>query len=367
MEKSAKSRALSFELLAIVAILAAIGLIIIYTSSAIPAYHKFQDSLYFFRKQAMIAGIGFAGILIIWHLPFRFFEIMTLPVVAVSLGLLAMTFIPQFNVEANGAARWIGMGPIVFQPAELAKLALALFLSRNLGRVNFNITSFWKGIVPNLFVLGLFAVLLMLQPDFGSMMLLFSMTFFLLFAAGLEFKYISIVGGAGLIGVVAAVWLAPYRLKRLVSFLDPWENIRGGGFQIIQSYVGFQNGGFWGLGLGESKQKLYFLPEAHTDFILSVIGEELGLIGVLLVVFCFGYLSYLGFSIAKMQTLKHRAYLAYALTFLISFQAMLNIGVAMGLLPTKGIPLPFVSSGASSLLVFLIVAGLLAKLGKQSV
>jgi cell division protein FtsW len=203
---------------------------------------------------------------------------------------------------------------------------------------------------------------MMLQPDFGSTVLLVLVTFLMLFIAGLS---PTLIGGsflAGILALVAAVAAAPYRMKRLLSFLDPWSVVSGGGFQIIQSYVGFQNGGLFGLGLGESKQKLFFLPEAHTDFILSVIGEELGVLGVFLVCGLYFFLSWLGFQIAKKQDNKFHALLAYGFTCLISLQAALNMAVVMGMLPTKGIPLPFISNGASSLIVFLVVIGILARL-----
>jgi cell division protein FtsW len=361
-----KQNSLSGAVLLIVTILTCIGLIIIYSSSAIPAYHKFSDSFYFFKKQAVVAGVGFFAIGCLYFLPFRLIELATVPLLGLSAILLALTLHPQMGADANGAARWIKLGFLKFQPTELAKLALVLFLSKNLTRPSFNVHSFWRGIFPNLLVLGMLTALLISQPDFGSAFLLFVVTFLMLFSAGLDKKYI--FGGLllGVCGFVVAVIQAPYRLKRLTSFMDPWGTVQEGGFQIIQSYLGFQNGGILGLGLGESRQKLYFLPEAHTDFILSVVGEELGLIGVLLVIFCFGYLTFLGFNIAKMQIAKHKAYLALGLTFLISMQAAINIGVTMGLLPTKGIPLPFVSSGASSLLIFLVISGLLIRLGKQT-
>ncbi|MGE0171628.1 MAG: putative lipid II flippase FtsW [Oligoflexales bacterium] len=350
----------------IVTVLTCIGLIMIYSSSAIPAYQKFSDSFYFFKKQAIVAAFGFACIGLIFFIPFRLVELATIPLLAFSAILLALTLHPQMGADANGAARWVKLGFLKFQPTELAKLALVLFLSKNLTRPSADINRFWTGIFPNLLVLGILTALLICQPDFGSSFLLFVVTFLMLFSAGLDKKYI--FGGLllGLSGFIVAVMNAPYRLKRLTSFMDPWGTVQEGGFQIIQSYLGFQNGGVFGLGLGESRQKLYFLPEAHTDFILSVVGEELGLIGVMLVIFCFGYLTFLGFKIAKIQIAKHKAYLALGLTLTISMQAAINIGVTMGLLPTKGIPLPFVSSGASSLLVFLVISGLLIRLGKQT-
>lgn len=346
-------------------LLTGIGLLIIYSSSSVPAYQKFGDSFHFLRKQALIAGLGFFAIIVCQKIPYHWIDRVTLPLVGLSFFLLAATHLPVIGVRANGAARWINLGFFAFQPAELAKLALILFLSKNLAR-NKSDTTTLKGLAPNFLVLGVMSVLLMLQPDFGSTFVLCSITFLMLFVAGLPRRFIFTGAGLALLGIAGAIWHAPYRMARLVSFLDPWSHAQKGGFQIIQSYLGFQNGGLLGLGLGESRQKLYFLPEAHTDFILSVIGEELGLIGVLLVVFTFGYITWLGIKIALQQQQPARRFLAFGLTSLIALQASINMGVTMGMLPTKGIPLPFVSAGASSLIIFLLAIALLARLGKEA-
>lgn len=346
-------------------LLTGLGLLIIFTSSSIPASQKFGDAWYFFRKQAIIAVLGILMIGIIKKIPFRFIERMVLPLLGFSIFLLVLTLIPGIAHKANGAARWISLGGITFQPAELAKLAMVLFLAKSLSRPRCDIKKFKSGVLPNLLVYGLVASLLMLQPDFGSTILISLVTFIMLFTAGLPLHYVMGSFTAGLLGMALAIWRAPYRMARLTAFLDPWQDIQKGGFQIIQSYLGFQNGGLLGLGLGESRQKLYFLPEAHTDFILSVIGEELGLLGVLLVIGLFSYLTWITFKITMIQSNSFRKFLACGLSLLITLQASINMGVTMGLLPTKGIPLPFVSNGASSLIVFMAIAGLMAKLSTE--
>lgn len=345
-----------------VLMLVSLGLLVIYSSSSIPAEIKFQDSLFFVRKQAMFAVLGFLMIAALHWIPFRWIERLTLPFLVLTILLLAVTLIPGLQHKANGASRWINLGFFTFQPAEIGKLAWILFLAKNLSRPQARIEKNPKAILPNVVMLGVFACLLMLQPDFGSTMVYACMGFFMLFVAGLPIKYILTAGALGATGVVAAILHAPYRLKRITSFLNPWDSIQTGGFQIVQSYLGFHNGGLLGSGFGESRQKLFFLPEAHTDFILSVIGEEAGLIGVFFVVACFAYLAWLGMKITALQTEPHRKFLAMGLSTLISIQAIVNMGVAMGLLPTKGMPLPFVSFGSSSLLSFLLMVGLLAKL-----
>ncbi len=353
-------------LLFTVLLLTALGLLAIYTSSSIPAEIKFHDTLFFVRKQFILAGLGFLGVLVLQTTPLRWVEKMTLPLVAVAAVCLLLTLVPGIQYKANGASRWIRIAWLSFQPAELGKVAMILFLARNLSRTSARIDKRPLAILPNLGVLAGFVILLMLQPDFGSTVVYVSITMLMLFVAGLPFRYIISAFCLGAVGVVAAIVHAPYRLARITSFLDPWESIRTGGFQIVQSYLGFHNGGLLGVGLGESRQKLFFLPEAHTDFILSVIGEETGLIGVFLVVCCFAYIAWLGLRITTMQNETYRKFLAMGLSSLISIQAIVNMGVAMGLLPTKGMPLPFVSYGSSSLLSFLLMVGILARLAKVS-
>lgn len=356
----------SRSLLGAVVFLTVIGLLVIYTSSSIPAWQKFGDSLYFFRKQAMVACVGFFLIFVICRVPARWLELMTLPLLLMSIALVGLTMVPGIRHAANGATRWISLGGFTFQPVELLKLGVILFLSRNLGRPTMQINSLHRGLLPNLFVVCIPAALLMLQPDFGSTFLLLILVFLMFFVAGLSPAWTAtgavVFSGA----VVFALWQAPYRMARLLSFLDPWKDVQRGGFQIIQSYLGFQNGGLLGVGLGESRQKLYFLPEAHTDFILAVIGEELGLIGVVTVIATFFYVAWLGHKITENQRETRKRFLGFGLTSLIALQACLNMGVAMGLLPTKGMPLPFVSSGSSSLIVFLVATGLLARLGFEA-
>ena len=340
------------------------GLLIIYASSSIPAAQKFHDPYIFLKKQALMLGAGLAAILVIQKLPIRLFEKLTLPILGLSFFCLICVMIPGLGVKVNGATRWVSFAGFGFQPSEMAKIAIIFFLAKNLSRVHFKSTDFWRGIMPNLFVLAMLCGLVMLQPDLGTSALLCLVTIAMLFVAGMPFKYFGMLAGLGSAALAAAIAVEPYRLKRLISFLDPWANSREGGFQIIQSYLAFHNGGLWGVGLGESKQKLFFLPEAHTDFILPVIGEELGLLGVLFICSMFAYLIFICFRVSMKQQRDYDKLLAVGLTCLITFQALINIGVTMGVLPTKGIPLPFLSSGRSSLIIFLIAIGILIKLAR---
>ncbi len=358
---------LGYAVIATTAVLTAIGLVAIYAASSLKGAEQFGDEFMFLRKQALAAGIGFAIILAAQVVSFKWIERLTLPVYGLTLFLLALIFVPGMYSKVGGAERWLNIPIIGGQPAELTKLALVLFLAKNLSRPACNLTSFRSGVLPNMFGLTLLIALLVPQKDLGTPVVLTGLTFAMLFAAGLPLRYVFFGALGAVAAVILAVQLEPYRMARIMSFLDPWASQQGSGFQIIQSFVAFQNGGLGGVGLGESKQKLFFLPEAHTDFILAVIGEEMGLVGVLVVVCLIGYLCLLGFHIASRQESAHRRFLAFGLTVLVALQAFINIGVTMGLLPTKGMPLPFISSGTSSLLVFLTVIAILARLGRDTV
>lgn len=342
-----------------------IGLLLIYSSSSIQAFHKLSDPYHYFKKQFVVVLFGFFLIYLISKFSIQFLKKITLPLLIGSLILVVLTHIPSIQFKANGAARWIRILGINFQPAELAKVAILLFLSKSLSLHNQKVTSFFKDILPNLAIITLFAIPLMMQPDFGSTVLIFSVSFLLLFVAGMPIRFVVSGSILALCAIALAVYVSPYRLMRLLSFMDPWSDAKNSGFQIIQSYVGFQNGGFFGLGFGESKQKLFFLPEAHTDFILSIIGEELGVLGVLFIITNFATIAFCGYKIAIKQSDDYAKFLAFGITALITLQAIINMGVTMGMLPTKGISLPFVSNGSSSILIFLIIIGILIRLDKK--
>ena len=340
------------------------GLIMVYAASALKGEQQFNDGFIFIRKQGLVAILGLSIIFAIAKIPMQVIERMAMPLLACAILLLSLIFIPGVYTSGGGAERWISFGGFRFQTSECAKLALVFFLAKNLSRRGFNVHDLRVGVLPNLIIFGFLAVFMMKQPDFGSTVLMGLVLFSMLFVAGLDWKYIFGAFLASVAAITAAIAVAPYRMARLTSFLDPWGEIKRGGFQIIQSYLAFQNGGLWGLGLGESRQKLFFLPEAHTDFILAVLAEELGFLGVTFLCLTFAYYCFLGFRIAFLQTKPFQRYLAFGLTATVGFQGAINMAVAMGLLPTKGIPLPFISSGASSLFMSLITTALLFRLSK---
>ena len=236
-------------------------------------------------------------------------------------------------------------------------------MAKNLARTSCHLDEL-KSVVINFIPFAIIATITMFQPDFGSVFLLFTITFLMLIAANLHCRYLIVIGLSAILSSTAAILLAPYRVARILSFLDPIKEAQRGGFQIIQSYMGFKNGGLFGQGLGESRQKLYFLPEAHTDFIISVMSEELGLLGILFFIFCLITIIRHSSIIISQQSSLYPKYLAFGLTSLIAVQASINMGVAMGVLPTKGMSLPFISSGSSSLIVFLASIGVICRIGR---
>ncbi|MFK7873092.1 MAG: putative lipid II flippase FtsW [Oligoflexales bacterium] len=344
-------------------LLTSIGLLMVYTASSLKGAEQFNDPLFFFRKQTLVAIVGWCGILGIRHTPIHWLKKLTLPLLGLCCFLLSLILVPGAYQTAGGATRWLALGPLRFQPAELAKPALAFFLAANLARSSFQDT--WGCIASNFFVFSILAYFVMLQPDFGSTALLGLLVFAMLYIKGVENKKLTTLALSGGFLAGFAIFLEPYRLRRLASFLDPWDDIQQGGFQIIQSYLAFRNGSLMGTGFGGSRQKLFFLPEAHTDFVLSVVGEEMGLLGVLSVLGLFTLIGCVGFKVAERQKNPFYKHLAIAMTTLLVLQSSLNMGVAMGLLPTKGLTLPFLSSGASSLIVFLFCIAVLVRIAQN--
>ena len=347
-------------------ILTCFGMISIFAASSLKATQLFKNEYYFLTKQLSTSIFGFLLVGAILCSPIAIFEKTVLPSLMFVIILLLCIFLPGAYNKVGGASRWLNIPFIGGQPSELSKIVLVLFLSKNLSRPSHQINNFLSGIFPNILVLSLLSGLLLVQKDLGTPVLLVMITGAMLLAAGVSLKHLGILSTGLIFTIFLAVILEPYRIRRLLSYLDPWSESHGQGFQIIQSFVAFSNGSLFGTGLGESKQKLFFLPEAHTDFIVSVIAEETGLLGLFSLLGCYVALALICFKIVEIQKIKFRQYLAFGLTIMLNFQIIFNISVAMGLLPTKGMPLPFISAGSSSLLVSLISIGILAKLARES-
>lgn len=339
--------------------LTTLGLVMIYSASAVKAADGMGDPFYFVKRQGFAALLGLGAMFVAMRIGYRRLEFFAYPLLLFSLLLLILVLIPGIGSMAGGARRWIPLGPLHFQPSELAKLAMVVYLARSLARKREKVRDFSIGFVPHTLVAGLFTVLLLAEPDFGSAVIIGCILFLMLFSAGAKISWLV---GSMLVVLPIGIHLVAsrsYRLQRVLAFLDPWEHRSDIGYQIAESLIGVGSGGLTGTGLGAGKQKLYFLPEAHTDFIAAVIGEELGLLGLGLLVLLFGLLVWRGMRAAFWASDAFGAYLAVGITALLGLQAVTNLAIVMGLLPTKGLVLPFVSYGGSSLVLSLGAAGLL--------
>lgn len=338
------------------------GLLMIYSSSAMIGLQKYADSLYFVKKQILFLTMGWILYFIFAQVPMQKIKSWRLFFLLASFLLLFLVFIPGLGLKGGGAQRWLSLGFLSFQPAELVRLFLVFYIAATLVTKADRLQSFNEGFFPFLTVTGLLMFLLILQPDFGSAMSLFLLSSALWFLGGVPLTYLFGLVILSLPAVVYLVMNSSYRFRRLLAFWDSWSDPQGAGFQIIQSFIAFFRGGWTGVGIGNSEQKLYYLPKAHTDFIFSILGEEMGVIGVGVIVILFLCLLYLGMRIARIQNSLFGYYLALGCTLFLVLPALLNMMVTLGLLPTKGLPLPFLSSGGSSLLVSLMALGILQSL-----
>jgi cell division protein FtsW len=355
-----------YILLIVVLALVGLGIVMVYSTSAIIAGDRYQDSYYFLKRQALNAGIGLTVMIALMFFPYAFLKRLAYPLLILSVLALIAVLIPGIGVRAGGSMRWLRIFSFTFQPSEFAKVGLVIFLAYFLTKKEEKIRSFSFGFLPTLLISCLVIGLVLKEPDFGTAFFLMVMVFLLLFLGGARVIYIL---GALLLGAPVVYYLltnAAYRYRRLMSFIQPWDDPTGTSFQIIQSCLSFGSGGIFGLGLGEGKQKLFFLPAPHTDFIFSIIGEEMGMVGAMLVVLLFFIFALRGMQIGYLVEDRFGSYLALGLTLMISLQAVINMGVVLGLLPTKGLTLPFISYGGTSLIANLAGVGILLHLSTLS-
>jgi cell division protein FtsW len=346
-------------LLGAVLLLLMLGVVMVYSASAVYAGARLGDGLWFFKRQAGAAAAGVAVVLLVMRVGYRRFELLAVPLVILSLALLVFLQFPGLGHAAGGARRWMKLGSLIFQPSEIAKISLVLWLARSLAKKQERIRLFSVGFLPHLVMLGLFTILLLLEPDFGTTVVLGVLTVALLFAAGVRLSWLIGLGAAAAPVLALLIWRSPYRIQRVLTFLDPWKDPQGHGYQTVESLLGFGAGGSFGVGLGDSHQKLFFLPAAHTDFILSIIGEELGFAGVAAVLVLFALVLWRGLKSAYAASDAFGCWLALGVTLLLSLEALVNAGMALALLPTKGMALPFLSYGMTSVVTSSFAAGLL--------
>ncbi len=364
-----KAMSLSYDLTLLFSVLflVGIGIVMVYSASSSLALKRFGNEYYFFKKQAFFAMAGIITLVLYRHLPYRFFYSLAYPLLFIAFGLLVATLFSGFGYAAGGAKRWLRLGGLSFQTSEAARFAIIVFMAYSINKKEYQIKDFYIGFLPHVIVLGLFTVLIFLQPDFGTVVILGALTWIMLFVGGTRILHL-LSGLLVLLPVLYAVMAsADYRMKRITSFLNPWQFSTEEGYQITHSLMAFGTGGLWGTGIGKGYQKLFYLPEPHTDFIFSVIGEELGLIGILFILVLYVIIMWRGITISRNAADRFGSLIALGLTASIGLQVSINMGVTLGLLPTKGLALPFLSYGGSSLLMNMAAIGILMNIGSSRI
>ena len=355
-----------FDLLLFITIItiSLFGIIMIYSASYIWAEYKFNDPFKFVKHQGLFFIIGIIMMLITSKIPYKVYFEKANTLLLISIILLILVIIPGIGTVRNGSRSWFGIGSFGIQPSEFAKLTLIIFTSKYLTKNEKNLKYIKKGVLPILGIVILVFGLIMLQPDFGTGMIILVSIIGLLFVSGVDFKFFIRLGLIGVVGIVLLIAIAPYRLERILSFLNPWSDPLGSGFQIIQSLYAIGPGGLFGQGFMNSRQKHFYLPEPQTDFIFSIISEEFGFLGILIVATLFTIIMFKGFKVAQNSGDKFAKFLAFGITFGLAFQAILNLMVVVGLIPVTGVTLPFLSYGGSSLLITLISMGVLLNISR---
>lgn len=360
-----KNKKMDYVLFIAVIMLILFGLIMIYSASSIWAEYKFNDSFKYVKQQGLFIIIGIILMFTISKIDYHWYYKKTNLILAVCLFLLVLVLIPGIGTVRNGSQSWFGIGSFGIQPSEFAKLGLIIFTAKYLSNNNKFLKDIRKGVIPILLVLFTVFGLIMLQPDFGTGMIIVVSILAMLFIAGVNIKFFIGLGLLGIVGIVGLIAVAPYRMDRITSFLNPWKDPLGTGFQIIQSLYAIGPGGLLGQGFLNSRQKQFYLPEPQTDFIFSIISEEFGVLGVIIVCGLFILILYRGIKIALKSNDNFSKYLAFGMIFQIIIQTVMNLMVVIGLIPVTGVTLPFLSYGGSSLLISLISIGILLNISRH--
>ncbi|WP_027184273.1 putative lipid II flippase FtsW [Desulfovibrio inopinatus] len=346
-------------------VLAGLGLVMVLSASGVMAERMVSDKYYFFKKQCIFALIGLVVMVVMAKVPRSILHGPVYPVLFGVLIMCAMTLIPQLSVKAGGARRWLAVGPISIQPLEFAKAALVFYLAYFFSRKQDLVRSFTIGFLPPIFITLVFCFILLLQPDMGGAVFLGMLFFFMSLVGGTRIFYLL---GSSMIGVAAMgllIMSSEYRVKRFLAFLDPFKHSADIGYQLVQSFLAFGSGGIGGVGFGAGKQKLFYLPEAHNDFIMAVVGEELGFVGVSLVFICVGILLWRAFSVALAQDDLRDRFTAYGMTMILGLGFLLNMAVVLGCIPPKGVAMPFLSYGGSNMVACFLCLGILLNLSRK--
>ena len=346
-----------------VIILSSFGLLMVYSSSSIWAEYKFDDPLKYVKNQGLFLIIGIIIMYLISKIDYKKYYKYASKIFLICFTLIILVLF--VGTERNGSKSWFGIGSFGIQPSEFMKLAMIIFTSKYLYNNQKDIGNIKKGVMPILGLTLIIFLLIMLQPDFGTGVILVMGVIGLLFIGGVNLKFFLKIGVLGIAGIVGLIIAAPYRLKRILSFLNPWSDPLGSGFQIIQSLYAIGPGGLFGYGLGGSRQKHFYLPEPQTDFIFSIISEEFGFMGVIIVAGLFSFIIYKAIKIALKCDDLFGKYLAFGIIFTLAFQTLLNLSVVIGLIPVTGVTLPFLSYGGSSLLITLASIGIILNISRH--
>ncbi|HAE37605.1 MAG TPA: putative lipid II flippase FtsW [Candidatus Riflebacteria bacterium] len=359
-----KIRHFDHILLFVVVALMGLGLIMVYSASSVTSLATMSDGLYYFKRQLVWVITGLLAMLGFSLVPYQKLEKLAVPLLGLSVFLLILILVPGVARDIGGAKRWLRFGGVGFQPSEFAKLCFVIYVAHSISIRQDRIRNFMHGLLPDLTIAAVIFLLIYKEPNLSTAALILGTYLVLYFLGNGSLAYLSAIGAMGFIGIFALIFQAGYRVRRLMAFLDPWENARTSGYHIIQSLVAIGSGGFWGLGLGQSRQKFFILPERHTDFIFAIICEELGLIGGIVVLIMFFVLIWRGVYIATRAPDSFGFLLASGITAIVGLQVVVNIGVVLSLMPTTGITLPFISYGGSSLLFLAVGMGILLNISR---
>ena len=341
-----------------------VGVVMVFSSSSLYALKELNNSAFFLQRHLFFLAVGLILMFSVMAIDYREIRKYTKPLLFIALVMLVLVLVPGIGKEISGARRWFRIGPFSFQPSEFAKIAVILYVADFLSRKQNKIRSFREGFLPLMFLLGVFCFLIHEQPDLGTTVFTALIVFVMLFVAGGRIAHLAVVFLASLPALYFLIMRVPYRAARIMAFLDPWQDSRGIGFQLTQSQIALGSGGIFGVGLGKSMQKLFYLPAAHTDFVFSIIGEELGLVGTLTIIVLFTLLIWQGARIAKRTDDSFGYFVSVGVVAMIGLQAVINIGVSIGAFPTKGLPLPFISYGGSALIFDMVAIGLLLNISR---
>ena len=363
-KRKSKMGEIDYGIFYTVALLLTIGVVMVYSASSYYAMFMYKDSMFFLKKELMAGVVGIIAMAVAMSVDYHKIKKYTAIIMIATIPILLAVFLFP---GTNGAQRWINLGPLSFQPSELAKYVVVLFLARSLEVKGEGVKNFKTGIVPYLATSGFYAAIVLAEKNLSIASVIMIVTFLVLFAAGGRIKHLfGIVAPALVAAAVAFTVLEPYRMKRLMSFTNPWKDPIGDGYQLIQSFYALGAGGVTGLGLGQSRQKTLYMPEPHNDFIFSIIGEELGLIGCVCIILLFVIFVWRGISVAMKARDTYGTLLAIGITGVVAVQSLINIAVVTGSMPVTGVPLPFISYGGTSLVINMTAIGILLNISRQT-